>query len=82
MFFGSSINAQRVDQKINDKNLSCRNGKEYRMIDDETYDVKHYHLDLEISLDTEYIEGSVIHAKRSHRVLSKNNNSYAQKLLF
>lgn len=60
MFFGSSIIAQRIDQKINDKNLSCRNGKEYRMIDDETYDVKHYHLDLEISLDTEYIEGNVL----------------------
>lgn len=42
----------------------------------------HYVRDSLLDKKVEYIEGSVIHAKRSHRVLSKNNNSYAQKLLF
>jgi len=53
--------AQRINQKMLHHNeLSCRNSNKFHMIDDETYDVKHYHIDLEISLDVEYIEGNVL----------------------
>jgi len=61
MLFGSFANAQRINQKMSSKNnLSCRNGNVHQMIDNETYDVKHYHLDVEISLDIEYIKGNVL----------------------
>ncbi|MEN8194846.1 MAG: hypothetical protein ABFS12_18640, partial [Bacteroidota bacterium] len=60
LLIGFSVSAQRVDQQIHSNtDLSCRNGAMHQMIDDETYDVKHYHIDVEISISTEYIQGNV-----------------------
>jgi len=53
-----SIYAQRVDQKWHD-DLSCRSETAILELTDETYDVKHYHIDVEISISVEYIKGSV-----------------------
>ena len=53
-----SIYAQRVDRKWHD-DLSCRNKTSILELTDETYDVKQYHIDVEISIYVEYIKGSV-----------------------
>ncbi len=54
-----SIYAQRVSQKWHD-DLSCRSKSPIRELTDETYDVRSYHIDVEISIDVEYIKGSVL----------------------
>jgi aminopeptidase N len=56
--FSISVYAQRVDKKWHD-DLSCRSTTSIRELTDETYDVKLYHIDVEISITVEYIKGSV-----------------------
>lgn len=62
-FLGLTINfsGQRIDDNVlHDKlNSSCNKNYKALIFNNSTYDVKHYHIDVEIGIDQQYINGSV-----------------------